>query len=274
MRDVVRAAFLPFTAPLEGVVPWMYPDVKNLVSTGVGNLIDPVSLAIALPFVRQDGTPATREDIVREWIRIKNLPPDGRGRTAAMLGHTYAKRFTSLRLTPEGIDQLVASKLHSNEQVLKRAFKDWESWPADAQLATLSMAWAVGPAFWSPQAGRNYWPKLTAALHMLDFRTASVECFMKEEATISGLRPRNRANRVLYQNAAIAMHSLDPDKLYYPTDLESGPVDKDAPTLPEIPSRRPPCIEDFAIVHPDVPVRGFEEPERDDPNHEPDPEAA
>jgi hypothetical protein len=70
------------------------------------------------------------------------------------------------------------------------------------------------------------------------------------------------------------MLSLDPDRLYYPTDLESGTVDKDAPTLPEIPSRRPPTIEDFAIVHPDVPVRGFEEPEHDDPNHEPDPEAA
>jgi hypothetical protein len=259
VRDVVREAFVPFTIPLEGAlgggyigIPWMYQDVKGLVSSGLGNLLDPVSLAIGLPWIRLDGTPATREDIVAEWMRIKNLGPNGKGQTAAQLGHLYAKPHTRLRLTPVAIEQLVKSKLHSNEQVIAGTFKDWESWPADAQLATHSMAWACGPGIFSPKAGRAHWPKLTAALHALDFRTAAVECFMPEEKTIGGLRPRNIANRILYRNAAIAFHHLDPDTLFYPADLEAGPVDREAPTLRALPDEPDPAstkIVTWDIVH-------------------------
>jgi hypothetical protein len=276
MRDVVRDAFVPFTIPLEGAIgggyigiPWMYPDVKNLVSTGLGNLIDPVSLAIGLPWVHLDGTPATREDIVAEWIRVKNLPPDVRGRTAAQLGHLYAKPHTRLRLTPLGIEQLVRSKLHMNEQIIRGTFHEWEEWPADAQLATHSMAWACGPGIFSPKAGRAHWPKLTAALHARDFRTAAEECFMPEEKHIGGLRPRNIANRILYTNAAIAQNHLDPEVLFYPTDLEKGPVDREAETQPDLPVVDEPDpdstrIVDFAIIHPKVPLRG------DPPDEPPD----
>lgn len=260
MRQAVRDAFVPFTLPLEGALPgyigitWMYQDVKGLVSTGLGNLIDPISLALGLPFIRPGGAPATRNDIADEWIRVKNLPPDARGRTAAQLGHTYAKAFTALRLTNDGIKQLVARKLGENESVIAATFTAWESWPADAQLATHSMAWACGAGIFSPKAGLAHWPKLTAALNDLDFRTAAIECFMPEEAKIGGLRPRNRANRILYNNAAIVMATLDPDQLFYPADLDAGPATEPV-------SRRPPVIEDFSIVHPDVPIRGHEDDE-------------
>jgi hypothetical protein len=272
VRPVVHAAFVPFTIPLEGALPghigitWMYPDVKNLVSTGLGNLIDPVALAIGLPWVRLDGTPATREDIVAEWMRIKNLPPDSKGRTAAQLGHLYAKPHTRLRLTPVGIEQLVQRKLSENEHVIRTTFPEWEDWPADAQLATHSMAWACGAGIFNPKAGRAHWPKLTAALHARDFRTAAEECFMPEERTIGGLRPRNIANRVLYMNAAIAQSHLDPEVLFYPTDLEKGPVDREAPTQPELPDDPDPDstkVVTWDIIRPRVPLRGDDEPPDD-----------
>lgn len=252
MRDVVRQAFVPFTAPLEGVVPWMYPDVKNLVSVGIGNLIDPIQLALGLPFVRPDGTPAQRDEIATEWLRIKNLPPDARGRTAAMLGHLYAKAHAKLRLTDEGVRSLVAGKLAQMDAQLAKRFPEYEDWPCDAQLGTLSMAWACGAAF--------RFPKLEAALKARDFATAAVECFMPEERTISGLRPRNKANAVLYRNAAIVASGLNPDALYYPTDLESHPVDPDADTQPELVT-----VNEFPIVHPPVYV---------EPDDEPPPQAA
>jgi hypothetical protein len=259
MRPAVRVAFVAFSARFEGVVGWMYQDVKGLVSTGIGNLIDPVDLAMHLPFVRVgDGRSATPQEIAAEWHRIKTLPPDASGRTAAQLGHLYAKGFTTLRLMSDGITAVVLAKLASNETILKGAFQDWEDWPADAQLATLSMSWAVGPAFWSPHAGRNYWPRLTAALKDRDFRTASVECFMNEERRNPGIAPRNIANRVLYTNAAIAMSELDPAQLYYPTDLEASPSSRTVDTIPPEgePSRRPPVIEDFQKVYSPPPLRG------------------
>lgn len=239
MKESVRAAFVPFTMPFEGALPghmgitWMYPDVKNLVSTGLGNLIDPVSLALGLPFIHLDGRPATRDEIAEEWQRIKTLPPDVRGRTAAQLGHLYAKPHTRLRLTNDGIKQLVARKLNENELTIRTTFPEWETWPADAQLATHSMAWACGAGIFNARAGRAHWPNLTAALHALDFRTAAVECFMPEEKTISGLRPRNKANRILYRNAGfVAGGGFDPDELFYPRDLFKASDETD--TSPEI----------------------------------------
>ena len=41
MRPNVRDAFSDFNAPLEGVVEWMYLDVRGLVTVGVGNLLQP-----------------------------------------------------------------------------------------------------------------------------------------------------------------------------------------------------------------------------------------
>ncbi|MFF0476588.1 hypothetical protein [Streptomyces sp. NPDC004284] len=40
MYQSVWDAFIPFSAPLEGRVQFMHLDVKSLVSTGVGNLLD------------------------------------------------------------------------------------------------------------------------------------------------------------------------------------------------------------------------------------------
>ena len=40
MHQSVEDAFLQFDEPLEGRVHFMYLDVKSLVSTGVGNLLD------------------------------------------------------------------------------------------------------------------------------------------------------------------------------------------------------------------------------------------
>lgn len=243
MRESVREAFVSFTLPLEGALPghmgitWMYPDVKNLVSTGLGNLIDPMPLALGLPFLHLDGTPATRAEIAEEWQRVKTLPPDVRGRTAAQLGHLYAKPHTRLRLTNDDIKHLVERKFAENELTIRTTFPEWASWPADAQLATHSMAWACGAGIFNPRARRSHWPKLTAALHALDFRTAAVECFMPEERTIGGLRPRNKANRILYNNAAYALHLLDPEVLHYPAELDA--ID-DTPTTPVlVPAARP-----------------------------------
>ena len=49
MRESVRRGFIGFSAPFEGRLHYMYLDVKGLVTTGVGNLIDSVGAAQALP---------------------------------------------------------------------------------------------------------------------------------------------------------------------------------------------------------------------------------
>ena len=253
MRSNVLDAFWDLTVAWEGgYINWMFPDIKGLVSTGFGLLLDPVAMALTLPWRRADGGLATRDEIVADFARVKAHPD------AARLGHKSVERVAQLRLTKEDLRKAYEAKVRHNESVLRSYFADaYDEWPADAELGVHSMAWACGPAFASPSAGRNHWPKLTAALRALDFETAAIECFMDEEAANPGIRPRNKGNRIMFRNA-LASHRahLDPDVLFYPRDLDAQPWTSEEDTQPNaVPEMRPDPLEartvvDFPIVHP------------------------
>lgn len=221
MRDAVRAAFVEFTAPLEGVVPWLYQDVKGLITVAIGNLVDPIQYALPLPFVhRDDGRPATRDEIAAEWMRVKAAPD------LARLGHRAAERIATLRLTDDGIASLVARKLEQNDRHLAARFgsAQWEEWSADSQLCILSLSWACGAGF--------RFPMFEAAIRAGDWELAERECTISEAGN-AGIKPRNAANRLLLRNAAhVAAHGLDPDVLYWPRDLTAAPPSAAPPSTP------------------------------------------
>lgn len=206
MRDVVRDAFVRFTGPMEGVVPWMYQDVKGLVTVAIGNLIDPIQYALPLPFKKADGSFATRDEIAADWLRVKGHPG------LATAGHRAAERIAQLRLDDEGVQLVVSRKLAQNADHLRRRFLEWDEWPACAQLATLSMAWACGPAF--------QFPMLAAVLNAQDFAEAAKQCHINEAGN-PGLIPRNKRNKTLYRNAArVRDFKLDPDYLNWDVELD------------------------------------------------------
>ena len=187
-------SYLPlFSQTFEGRVSHMYLDIKGLVTVGVGNLIDPVELALALPFRFKNlpGTPADRAQIAAEWQALKS------DRGLAEKGARACAPLTGLELSDDAIDALIAQRAAEDEESLKRQpqFANFEAWPADAQLALLSMVWALGPG------GVAGFRKLSAACQALDFHTAAAECEISEDGN-AGVVPRNAANRALFQNAA------------------------------------------------------------------------
>ena len=164
MRAAVRAAFVGFTKPFEGACRWMYGDVENLITTGFGDLIDPVSLAVVLPWLhRLTLQPATKTEIVQEWLRVKAAKALNR------LGGGAYERMTTLILSDEAIASLVDQRLTMNDAYLARWFPGYVDWPADAQLGLLSMAWSMGPGF------RPLFPRFSAACDALDFATAALD---------------------------------------------------------------------------------------------------
>ncbi len=210
MRTAVSKAFKSFSTKFEGYLTYMYGDVKNLVTTGMGNLIDPISTARNLPWVNSDGSAASFQQITDAWNAVK-----ARTDLASKGGKAY-ESVTSIRLTEAGIDQLIQSRLASNEKTLRGTYPDYDSWPADAQLALLSMAWAMGPAF--------KFPSFTKAIKKSppDFTTAAAQCKMDETGN-AGLKPRNVANKKLFLNAAAVLaNGANPDTLYYPDDVPVG----------------------------------------------------
>lgn len=213
MYPSVEAAFLGFTRPLEGVVSYMYTDVLGLVTTGIGNLIDSVPMASALPWkVRATDADASPAQIAAEWYAVKD------GKIAAWHGPR------PLYLKDDAILALVLGRLQQNEVYLARRWANWSSWPADAQLGAHSCAWAAGAAWRAPH--------FDLAAAALDFTTiagppgdANVDPSKRGDAWLNdtgnaGLRPRNLANKLLFSNAAeVVKLGLPRDVLCWPNTV-------------------------------------------------------
>jgi GH24 family phage-related lysozyme (muramidase) len=223
MYPAVQSSFLAFSTKFEGRVPYMYLDVKGLVTVGVGNLVDPVEAAQTLPFrfknkpgITAPGSPATADQIAEEWQILKN------DTGLAAKGYLACEPLTQLELSDDAMNSLILDRLTRNESFLKRQqwFQDFDTWPADAQLGLLSMAWAMGPA------GPGAFPSFRMACKNLDFTTAAAQCKMNEAGN-PGLVPRNQANVTLFSNAAIvlageAQGSFQRANVYYPRTLSSA----------------------------------------------------
>ena len=213
MGTVVRASvfsnFVKFNTPLEGMLNYMYTDKKGLVTTGMGNLIDPVESALGLPWKRADGSSASPEEVRAEWQKVKDAWPD--------VQSVASKSLTSLHLDDADISFLVSSKAQQFENEMKGVLTNYDAAPADAQMAALSMAWAMGPGF------VNTFKKFASAFNADDYAGAAAEATFKGV----GIQPRLDANQVLFKNAlSVALAGGDRDVLYWPRAVGVNDVQK------------------------------------------------
>ncbi len=208
IRQSVIEAWHAFSEPLEGRVYHFYLDVKGLVTIGVGNLVDPVTSALSLPLRKPDGSLATKDEIRADWVSVKSQP------SLAKRHYRYAGMVARLRLTDTDIDDLVARKLQSNAQELTKRFPVFPEWPADAQLATLSMAWALGPAF------SSRWPNWSQCARDQKWDMCAKSCTIRTEGN-PGVHPRNLLNSAHFREASTTLAHTYPDVLHGPRTLDT-----------------------------------------------------
>lgn len=204
MWDSVNSIWIPFNNPLEGRLPFMYLDRRNFVTTGMGNLLEPRSTAEALPWYDQNtGDTASIDEIDDAWDLVKSRTD------LSHLGGGAFKNVTSLRLTDSAIDDLIFSKLFEMERYLERRppFRDFQNWPADAQLGLLSMSWGMGPAF-------NF-PRFQTHASQRRWADAATECRFNPD--VGTIKIRNDRNQQLFRNAGLVEElGLDPSELLWP----------------------------------------------------------
>jgi GH24 family phage-related lysozyme (muramidase) len=224
------AAFRKFTVDREGYTDFMYADRKNYVTTGIGNLIDnspapnltsggpsAYAPALGLPWKhRGSNLPASNQEISDVWELVKSridLSQQGGMIYRSLPGN-------DLFLDSAAINDLVSDRLAINEHALRQIYPNFPHLPADAQLALVSMAWAMG-------TGRmaSSFPHFNAAINSNppDFLTASLESHMSDANA-----DRNDADRDLLLNAAAVQASgADPTRVYWPnkvSDVVKGGV--------------------------------------------------
>lgn len=259
MRASVAESFVGFTRDLEGSTTWMYLDKLGFVTTGFGDMVDTTAAACALPWRRPDGIFATRDEVLAEWAFVRSLRGvrNPRGVLWTDCGGFIFANLTKLRLDAAAVDELVRSTMARNDASLARRYVDFDDWPACAQLAVHSLAWACGSAY--------DFPRMDAALAMRDFDTAAREIEMTPEHNPGNdLKRRNLANEILMRNAGrVQAYHLDPDMLDWTRVLDVA----DAPTvpaLPDVPSEPTICVDvDDPILHP-IPDTVSDAQERDD----------
>src|SRR5688572_25615857 len=130
MHASAQAAWLRYIRRHEGEVAYMYLDTKGLVTIGIGNLIDPVSLAIGLPLrfkaKNRLGAPAgrlaTHAEIETEWKALKNHPKRQKLITG---GHRPCDAETDLELDDASRARLFDEKSADNERQLRGFFNDF-----------------------------------------------------------------------------------------------------------------------------------------------------
>lgn len=202
VKPSVSAAFVPWSLPFEGDEHCMYLDALGLVTTGMGNLIDPRSLALNLPWKHPDGSLASQDEITTEFYRVKaNTSLKWRGAMAA-------RAFTTLRISDADIETLDAAALETDAKILAGYYPDFVNWPADAQLGALSMAWAMGPGF------PSFFPSFSRYVRSRDWLGAASECEMDDRG--GPIDWRNQATKMAFMLARSAELSGDLDTLQSP----------------------------------------------------------
>lgn len=228
MRQSAIDGFVVFSKRLEGWANWMHLDTLGLVSCGMGNkcdasdtpsCTDPASCALILPWLtgpsgppgdptNDTGSPADEATVRSNWQTVKAR----QDLCNVHDGGACWRPLTNIHLSDDGIKQFVTQQIAANEVGIRQAFPNYDNWPADAQLAIMSMAWARGAVF--PGFGQNRYPKLTASLQQGDFATAATQCLVNPN--VGTIVLRNAANAHLFNNAATTQtNGLDLDHLSF-----------------------------------------------------------
>lgn len=199
-------AFVPMNSPIEGVFHWLYPDVKEFLTTAMGVLADPVERALAMPWKLPNGELASKAQIASEWKALKARP----GLSQYLASSHVVESATTIRLLDSDVAAVVQGRLLAIEQRMRHFFKNWDYFPADAQLALLSMGWALGSDF------ETGYPKLTAAANLGEWETCALQCEISHVGN-AGVIARNTQNVLLFHNAnAVSELHLDPETLHWP----------------------------------------------------------
>lgn len=204
-------SFMTWSKPLEGYTSFPYTDAEGLVTVGMGNLIDGMGsgqkmhdscghgtstpCGQASPTGTARALPWSPNNLDADWAALKAAWPG--------VQSLACRNITTSRLSDEAIQNLIASRMKANEAELIAGLPGYAQAPADAQLATHSMAWAMGAGF------AKTWTKFRAAFNAGDYAGAAAESHMQGV----GIDMRNLANKLLLENASKA--GIDPDHLYY-----------------------------------------------------------
>jgi len=209
----VEHIFPQYSIDLEACFLSPYSDVKRLVSTGVGFLVDPIDRCLALEWWIGDRR-ATGREIIDDWHAIKDRALKMSESDLQRWTATMQAPLTSIRLRPDYVEQKTIQKLRANFAYIEtHLIHGLSDAPADAILGCMSLAWAAGAGFNLTNPPRT---EFVAAFNAGDWLSAGAHARLRETGN-RGVIERNKRQDLCFQNAAtVAARGLDPAALWWP----------------------------------------------------------
>lgn len=201
LDPTVRRGFEAWTSRFEGFAHTMYLDVRGYPTTGAGDILLSAAAACALPWQHGDGSPADAGEIATEYALVHAMPA-GRAWTF------YAAGRDALRLDDDAISTLVLRRLDADVATLAAYWPAFASFPAPAQQALCSLAWAVGASAAGSGLTGPTWPHLHAAVAAQDWHEAARAGVLSTVGN-PGVGPRNVATAALFEQAAGMVDTIE-----------------------------------------------------------------
>lgn len=228
---------------IEGTIKFMYTDYNGYVTVGIGMMIDTPQelhrfkhrqLWEAKPGV-EFKPPLDRltdaqfaQKVQDDYDEVKKIANTVRREGLADPKHKKNLEFkhkgecaakTKLQLTDAGLAMAFQRQLDVNMKFIRKSlwFRNWDSYPGDAQMVLLDLAWGAPGALASGArwGGKDFGP-LCKACSKKDFLAASGEV-LKYDASYE----RTKERKIMFVNAAIVMRLKWPvTHVYYPIDLD------------------------------------------------------
>ena len=199
MHQSARDQIVDHLAWFEGSVPHMYLDSIGLVTTGIGNLLDPYSqFGNRVRFTHSDGRLATEAEVRAEFALVKSKTvPGGNAPQAAYHSYKAFEPITKLRVTPADLSLAVQQALRAHEAAATSYFgRDFDTLPADVQVVLLQMSYAGG--LYSRRI------QLVPLLKRRDFVAARAYTYLTNaKQGKAGYKTYNAAFRMMMMNGSI-----------------------------------------------------------------------
>jgi hypothetical protein len=182
LPDCLRRCWAAVNTPLEGCEPSFYLDQDGLVTIAIGNAVESLAAALALPLLTPSGAPASAGQIEDDYRRVRAMPPD-------LVAARY-RAPTGLHLDAAGISLLVDRQLDANHAVLVAFWPNLLDYPIAAVAALHLLAWAVGPGASASGLTGASWPNLHNAVAARRWDLAAIVGWLRVLGN-PGVAPRN-----------------------------------------------------------------------------------
>ncbi|NJN48254.1 MAG: hypothetical protein HC808_19225 [Candidatus Competibacteraceae bacterium] len=168
-----KNTFGSFVIGTEGKTRYMYCDVNGYVTVALGILLQNATVAKRLDWqVRGTKRKASASEVEDSFEKVKERYLELKKSGERLTDARKYRDTTDIRLSEAEIKHAIDKKLRGFENLWKGVLgSEWDSFPADAQVAILAISWRMG----NPLAVKRKKRALYDAIIAQDFTTAAKE---------------------------------------------------------------------------------------------------